>query len=141
MKDSGFEVRAAYFTALNGNLTALNSSNVPVYDDVPNNAPYPYVKLSDQTQTQEEMARDCTSLDTTILIDIVTGFIQGGGKKESDNLANQILQIVHPSISVSGFQSFDTVLEASNTLEEKTDSHKIYRRLLRFRNVIHELSS
>lgn len=140
MKDAGFEVRAAYFTALNGNLTALNSSNVPVYDDVPNNASYPYVKLSEQTQSQEDLSKDCTSLNTTTLIDIVTGFIQGGGKKESDNLANQILQIVHPLISVSGYQSFATVLEASNTLEEKTDTHKIYRRLLRFRNIIHELS-
>lgn len=140
MKDSGLVVRTAYYEALNGNVL-VNSVPVPVYDDVPNDADYPYIKLSDQTSNEVVLTRSCFNVDATILIDIVTGFKQGGGKKQSDIIAGQILELVHPTITLTGdFQSVSSTLEASNTIEEKTDSHKIYRRLLRFRNFIHQIN-
>lgn len=139
MRDTGLPLRTAYYSALNGNIT-INGRVVPVYDGAPSNAVYPYILLSTQDSSEGIGCRNATATEDTILIDIVTGF-QGnsGGKKQGDQIADQVLQIVHPDLELSGdFQNLGTTLESSTTLTELSGSDKIFRKLLRFRHNIYQ---
>jgi len=144
MNDPGEALRKGYYTALNGNIT-VNSANVPVYDRVPNNIGYPFIKLSTQTTTD---ISDKTAFMTnnTIVIDIVTGYDgNDGGKADSDDIANQVLGLIRTrssgyiDLTADGFNIVTTTLDSSNTIEENKDTHYIYRRVLTFRHIIHEV--
>ena len=137
MRDTGLALQTAYFTALNGNITS-RGNNVPVYDSgPPSETPYPYILLSTMDSTEGRGCRSSTSTEDTILIDIVTAS-QGntGGKKQSHEISDQVLQIVHPDLEVLGFQNLGVSLESSTTLTEISGADKIYRKLLRFRHLI-----
>jgi hypothetical protein len=135
MKDTILPIRMAYYEALNGQLTS-KGQNVPVYNDVPLDAKYPYVVLSTQDSVDTISTKACLNTEDYILIDIVTGFVQGGGGYDADFIANQVLNIV-PSIQPSQLQSVKVSKVSDSTLSEKTESHKIFRRLIRFRHFIH----
>ncbi|MFX4223536.1 MAG: DUF3168 domain-containing protein [Thalassobaculum sp.] len=49
MSDPGWELQKAIYAALTGNLTAVGGGSVPIYDDVPAGAAYPYVAIDDQS--------------------------------------------------------------------------------------------
>jgi hypothetical protein len=140
MKDTGLAVRTAYYQALEGNVE-LNGVTVPVYDGAPSDAEFPYILLSTQDSLEGLGCKASIATDDAILLDIVTGFPGNtGGKKQSDLIANEILQIVHPTITLSdGFQSVSNKLESSITLEEQNGDRKIFRRLLRFRTTIYQV--
>lgn len=135
MRDTILPLRTAYFSALNGNLT-LNGQNVSVYNDVPEDATYPYVILSSQDSASFLNTKACDNTEDYVLIDIVTGFVKGGGNKDADLIASQVLNIV-PSIQLEEFQNVKTTKVSDATLQEVTSSHKIFRRLIRFRHFIH----
>lgn len=137
MKDTGLAVRTAYYQALEGNVE-IEGITVPVYDGVPSDAEFPYILLSTQDSIggRELKDDDCFNTDESILLDIVTGFPGNtGGKKQSDLIANEILQIVHPKITIDS-KEVRTTFISGITLEEQNGAQKIFRRLLRFRNNI-----
>jgi hypothetical protein len=137
MKDTGLALRTAYYQALEGNVE-IDGITVPVYDGAPSEAEFPYILLSTQDSTSGISIKDddCFNTDDTILLDIVTGFRGNtGGKKLSDLIANEVLQIVHPKITIDA-KEIRTSFVASTTLEEQTGEKKIFRRLLRFRHNI-----
>jgi hypothetical protein len=137
MKDSGLAVRTAYYQALNGNVE-VDGVNVPVYDGAPSGADYPYILLSTQDSTEGKGLKDddCFNLDETILLDIVTGFPSNtGGKRQHDLIANEILQLIHPKITIDS-KEVRTTLVNGTTLEEISGDRKIFRKLLRFRHNI-----
>lgn len=49
MADPGWELQKAIYSALNGNLTSVSGGIVPVFDGAPEDEPYPYVSLDDQS--------------------------------------------------------------------------------------------
>jgi hypothetical protein len=139
MKDTGLAVRTAYYQALEGNV-AVNGITVPVYDGAPSDAEFPYILLSTQDANGGLSLKDdeCFNTEETILLDIVTGFPSNtGGKKLSDLIANEILQIVHPKITIDA-KEVHTTFVAGTTLEEQDGAKKIFRRLLRFRHNIYQ---
>jgi hypothetical protein len=138
MKDPGFEIRKAYFEALNGNVI-LNGKSVPVYDGTQTDAMFPYIILGTQTNPEGVGAKVCYNTDSTIELDIVTGYLgDSGGKKDSDDIANQVKQLIYPDIELdNGFQALDVSVDNDITLgPEMSGSHKIFRRLIRFRHNI-----
>ena len=141
MKDPRKAIRSAYRTALSS--LTYNGSSVPVYDKVPQNASYPYVHIAEQT-TLDLSDKTSYGQDVTVLLDIVTGFTPNiGGKSPSDDIANEILQVIHirgTNIDLSGnnFNCVTTMLESDTSLEELEENYHIYRRLLRFRHHIEQ---
>lgn len=144
MLNTGNYLGEAYFNALNGNIT-LNAVNVPVFDRVTNTQEYPYIHLSTQTQSDTSNKQTFTS-DTTMLIDIVTAFDNGfGGKKDSDTIAEQVLDIVRTMVS-DGYIAVDSqikivtaTLDDSYNIESQNATHTIYRKLLRIRNKVEQI--
>ena len=140
MIDTVLPVREAYFLALQGLEVDFNGEilAVPVYDGAPPEAVRPYILLSTQDTNGDVAIKDefCYNTEESILLDVVTAFPSGtGGKKLSDLISNEILQRVFPRLTILEKPVY-TVFVNSSTLEEEDGAHKIYRRLLRFRNSI-----
>ncbi len=53
MSDPGWAVQKAIFAALNGNVT-WNGATVPVYDNAPQDAAYPYVSFDEQLSVEAD---------------------------------------------------------------------------------------
>ena len=133
-------IRTGYFTALNGVI------NAPVYDAfaVPEQANYPYVLISSQTNTQRIVKRNKV-YDATVIIDIVTGSQNPKGKSESENIAEEIENIITPdtyidlNIEANGYKIGDTIKINDNYLMQKNDVHYVVRKIITFKHIISKL--
>lgn len=131
-------IRTKYFELLDGNVT-FNSNPVPVFDAyaIPDNVTYPYILLSSQTSNQLLIKR-CKRYNASILIDIVTGSTDPIGRSDSEDIAEQIDNIVNPDLFIDpelttyGYQLGNTFLESTNDLTDKNNIYYIYRKLLTY---------
>lgn len=133
-------IRTGYFTALSGVIS------VPVYDAfaVPEQANYPYVLVSSQTNMQRIVKRNKV-YDATVVIDIVTGSQNPKGKAESENIAEEIENIITPdtyidlNIEANGYKIGDTIKINDNYLMQKNDVHYVVRKIITFKHIISKL--
>lgn len=138
-------IRTAYFNALDGNVT-FNSNIVPVFDAfaIPDGVTYPYILLSSQTSNQLLIKR-CKRYNTSILIDIVTGSTDPIGRSDSEDIAEQIENIINPDtfidldLSAYGYQLGNTNRSADNDLSDKNSIYYIFRKLLTYDHLIVKL--
>ena len=141
MQDINYSVRKAYYKALQGHVM-IDSIAVEVYDKMaPNNAAYPYIILSTQTDVDDSV-KSCQGHECTMLVDVVTGF-NGAVKSDIlDDICGQILGLINPSFGrltlTNNLQLISTKLISDNTIESQNDVWKILRRLLRFAHKVHE---
>lgn len=131
-------IRTKYFELLDGQVS-FNSKIVPVFDvyAIPDGITYPYILLSSQTSNQLQIKR-CKRYNSSILIDIVTGGTDAIGRSDSEDIAEQIENIVNPdtfidpSLIAYGYQLGNTFLESTNDLTDKNNIYYIYRKLLTY---------
>ncbi|MBK7215136.1 MAG: DUF3168 domain-containing protein [Bacteroidales bacterium] len=106
-----------------------------VYDRVPDNAPFPYVWLTNQSirpnNNQDEFGYDCQ-----IDVVVVTGFMgDDGGWLQADQISDAINTycLSRPAPSVSGYNAPVMVLDNISTSPiERTESHIIYSKTIRY---------
>lgn len=134
-------IRTAYYTALNGVITH-NGKTLGIYDSfaLPEDVNYPYIILSTQTNVQRGLKR-CKMWNASILIDIVTGSTDPIGRSQSEDIAEQVDNIVNPDTFVDltllgGFKIGNTIRESDTHLESKNNTHYIYRKLLNYNHLI-----
>lgn len=137
MKDIGKVIRTAIVTALDGNIT-YNSINVGIFDEAPTEAQtQPYIILSTQTESDaSNNARFVT--EGSILLDIVT--IQGASvtKEIAENISDQILDILQPTVTTTGLTlqtGFSLTYfrkESATYLHATTNTSQMLRKVLRF---------
>lgn len=138
-------IRTAYFTALDGNITH-NAQVVPVYDAfaIPDGVTYPYILLSSQTSNQLSIKK-CKRYNASILIDIVTGSTDPIGRSDSEDIAEQVDDIINPDtfqdldLSAYGYQLGNTTRESDNDLSDKNNIYYIFRKLLTYNHLIVKL--
>ena len=134
------QLRTAYYSLLN---EAVSSSGSPVkvYDVVPVAAPYPYIRLSNQSNV-ENTCKGGNGFSSTIVVDIATHFSGGFGvKKQSDQIANQIYGMVmyeRHSLIMPDFYNIDTNLSNSGTFEEDDGKFIVLRKILTFTHILSE---
>lgn len=138
-------IRIGYFQALNGNIV-IDGDAVPVYDaySIPEGVKYPYIIISTQTEV-ERRVKWCRMYEATVLLDIVTGSLGISGRRQSEDIADQIEPIVNPitgpqiDITANGYKIGDTERAFSENLEDKNDVFYIYRKLLRYRLLVEKI--
>lgn len=138
-------IRTAYYSALDGNVL-FNAIPVPIYDAfaVPDGIPYPYILLSSQTSNQLSIKR-CKRYNSSILIDIVTGSTDPIGRSDSEDIAEQIDDIINPDtftdldLSTYGYQLGNTTREGDNDLSDKNNIYYVYRKLITYNHLIVKL--
>lgn len=133
-------IRTGYFTALKDVISA------PIYDAfaIPEQVNYPYVLISSQTNNQRIVKR-CKFYDATVVIDIVTGSQNPKGKAESENIAEEIENIITPdtytdiNIEANGYKIGDTIKINDNYLTQKNDVFYVVRKIITFKHIISKL--
>lgn len=140
-KDPTNVYRKAYFDKLNNQLSVLSGNTIPVFDRVDDTVNAPFVILSNITLTP---ILNSTSYGyrASIVIDIITRFQSGGGKKLVDDISNLIFQKI---LTRENFYSDDTwniytsKLESTRYFESESNGGYVIRKLITFNNNIQQL--
>jgi phage terminase large subunit GpA-like protein len=142
MKDVGFSLRKAYFNKLNGAVT-LNANNVPTYDNVPDNAAYPYIQISNISVIDESTKTNFNN-NCVVTIQIFTG-TDGTNytKSDADNISNQVMLLLLNRSSLpdasADFKVITNSLESTNYIESQYDGFYEVRKVIRIRNIVEQL--
>ena len=133
-------IRTGYFTALKNVISA------PIYDAfaIPEQVNYPYVLISSQTNLPRIVKR-CKVYDATVTVDIVTASKDPKGKAESENIAEEIEDIITPNtytdinIEAYGYKIGDTIKINDNYINQKNDVYYVVRKIITFKHIISKL--
>ncbi|GAB2539815.1 hypothetical protein [Rufibacter soli] len=137
-------LRTAYLALLRNQVFTAGPVYAQVYADfIPSNATRPYVFLSQQT-VAERNTGSCPSAECTILVEVVQAY-QGNLAKTSEvnDMAKQVIKALaplktFPGNELEGFKVTSHVLELSTPLTEQENDFIVFRRLLRFRDIVFE---
>lgn len=140
MFDPGLQLREWYFSQLSG-MIFLSSVAVPVYDNVPIDTDFPFIVLADNNCVNYGNKDNDMTLNS-FQVDVWTGFQNNsGGKKQADEIGEQILEIiVNSQDTTTDFKILTSVFESSNYMELATSSHKIVRKIIRISHLIQKTS-
>lgn len=139
MRNIKLFVRKAYWTALNATIN-YKGVNVPCYDTfAPNNATFPYILITNQTQENDKDNQEYNYI-TTITLDVVTAGIAPYGRIDADTIADQILQIVclYPEnyLALNVGKIVTAKLVNQTSLSTITDTNIVHREILTIENWI-----
>jgi len=142
MKDPGYSIRKAYYDALN-TLIVINSQVVPIYDNIPDSANYPYIQISNVSMTDESTKNNFNS-NCVVTIQIYTGTDGTSySKKDADEISNSVMQILlNRTTRLDGGADFEIVtgiLENATYLETQYDGFFEIRKIIRIRNIVEQL--
>lgn len=144
MIDGTFDCRNSYYEHLKGKVM-FKGNAVPVYDKVPDKASYPYIALMSQTFLPLGWGKACREYTHTILINVYTGYSGlAGGKTNNDLIAKQVIELLLPEVSViptisTEIEILNTEIEMNIQGEDKIETDMVYRRSLRFRNLVQQI--
>lgn len=154
MLDAGYILRQKYFQRLNNAVTYVDANNntitVKVYDSlsVPEDASYPYLVLNSYTASEiGEGSKQSYGLETTLTVDVYDKFDnQFGGQKLTDDLANQVIQLVRTRVSgyldlTPNFQVITILLDNTQNIQAEVATGWLNQRVLRFRHKLQQLTN
>jgi hypothetical protein len=132
-------VRKAYWSALNSTIT-YKGIPVPCYDTfAPDNAAFPYILITNQTQEDDKDNQEYNYI-TTITLDVVTGAIAPYGRFDADTIADSILQIVclYPEnyLTLDVGKIVTAKLVQQTSLSSITDTNIVHREIMTIENWI-----
>jgi hypothetical protein len=132
-------VRKAYWQALNDTIV-YKGANVPCYDTfAPDNASFPYILITNQTQADDKDNQDYNYI-TTITLDVVTAGIAPYGRLDADSIADSILQLVclYPEnyLTMDIGKIVTAKLVQQSSLSSITDTNIVHREILTIENWI-----
>lgn len=133
--------RKAYFDKLNNQLSVKSGYTIPVFDRVPDNAVAPYVILSN-TNLTPILNTSGYGFKASIVIDIVTRFQSGGGKKLADDISSLIFQRIltrENFYSDADWNIYTSKLESTRYIESESIGGYVIRKLITFNNNIQQL--
>lgn len=142
MKDVGYSLRKAYYGKLNGNVT-LNAVAVPIYDNVPDSANYPYIQVSNISVVDESTKTNFNS-NCVVTVQVFTGTDGTSySKADADNISNQVMQLLINRSSLPDaspdFKVITNLLESTGYIESQFDGFYEVRKVIRIRNIVEQL--
>ena len=135
-------VRTGIYQALLNNVTH-NGEVVKAYDAyaLPQTAEYPYILLSTQNNAQRN-TKFVRPQDASIIVEVVTAYLQPVGRKTSEQIYEQVSAIINPDdrsqidLSPYGYKIGDTINAGSTFLASKNDAYYVYRKLTTFNFIV-----
>ncbi len=142
MKDVGYSLRKAYYAKLNGSVT-LNAVAVPVYDNVPDSANYPYIQVSNVSVVDNSTKSNFNS-NCVVTVQVFTGTDGTNySKADADNISNQVMQLLINRASLPDaspdFKVITNLLESTGYIESQFDGFYEVRKVIRIRNIVEQL--
>lgn len=142
MKDCSNNVRTAYLTKLNGNIS-YNGKNVPVYgDDSFATPPSNYVVIGDISESANNTNQSFTS-EVNVTIDIFSEQYMKRDNSIVDNIANQILTLLIPTTGIADIGDTDFQIHAMSRLSSRylavtNGQNYIDRKILVINNLVNQ---
>ena len=135
MKDVKRDLQTDYFSLLTG--IVIDGYNVPVYDDVPEDATYPYIKLGEWTEVDFS---DKTSFggDVTLTVQIVDRFQGTVSRAKMYDVVNEVKQIIRSRpapFNLVGWNILTSVVDNETTFRQLTDTFVYVYSNIRFRHL------
>lgn len=129
MSTSTYDIQRAVYGVLSPDPVLATQYSAAVYDDVPENAAFPYITLGEWTETDDPKTLDSIGRESTFTVHI---WSRARGMAEVQNIAGRIIQILeHQPLSLGIWR-----WEATNYADFRTlrDMDGISRHgVLRFR--------
>lgn len=142
MKDCSNNVRTAYLTKLNGNIS-YNGKNVPVYgDDSFATPPANYIVIGDISESANNTNQSFTS-EVNVTIDIFSEQYMKRDNSIVDNIANQILTLLIPTTGIADIGDADFQIHAMSRLSSRylavtNGQNYIDRKILVINNLVNQ---
>jgi len=142
MKDVGYSLRKAYYDKLNGAVT-LNAVAVPVYDNVPDSANYPYIQISN-ISVVDNSTKDNFNNNCVVTVQVFTGTDGTNySKADADAISTQVMQLLINRSSLPNaapdFKVVTNLLESTGYIESQFDGFYEVRKVIRIRNIVEQL--
>ena len=134
--------RAAYYAKLYNQISVIDGKYIPVYDRVSNDAKAPFIILSSSTLTPI-LSTTGYGYSATIMLDIVTRFQSGGGKKLADDISNEIFKLILTRDNFyrdEQFNIYTSKLDSTRIIESESNGGYVVRKLITFENKIQQLA-
>ena len=144
MKDATKFIRAKIITALNGNVS-YGGSNVPVYNRVPSDATFPYIRVYSVSTSQ--INDNITAYNTEVItrLEVITRFPgDSGGDLQMNDIMNDIMELLISKtssafdLSSDNFKVYSTTNEGVSYVQEDTVDHTYFRAILELGNKIEQ---
>jgi len=108
-------IQTAIYGVLNGDSTLTSTLGAGVYDEVPEDASYPYVVVGEAYETPDN-AHDRYGRDTMVTIHT---WSEQDGFKEALTVGNRVVELLdHTSLTITGWHHVATRYEFSQTLRD-----------------------
>lgn len=115
MSDHSIELQKTIFDTLSGDSTITSTYGANVYDYVPDNSSFPYIKVGEETSV-DNGTKTLQGNEHTLVIHT---FSQYRGSKEVKNIMSRIYALLHESsLSVSGASLVNLRFEFSDVIKE-----------------------
>ncbi len=139
MKDVKRDLQTDYFSLLTG--IVIDGYTVPVYDDVPQDATYPYIKLGEWTEVDFS---DKTSFggDVTLTVQIVDRFQGTVSRGKMYDVLDEVKQIIRSRpapFNLVGWNILTSVVDNETTFRQLTDTFVYVYSNIRFRHLAEQL--
>ncbi len=138
-------VRKAILAKLNGNVT-INSSAVPIYNRVPTNASYPYIRVYSVSNDETDQNQSSFTMETITRVECVTRFVSdSGGELDCNRMVSQCLNLLRTrsanyiDLTSDGFNVYTSVNEGVNYLQDDLTDHTYFRAIIEISNKIEQI--
>ncbi len=139
-------IRQKIITLLTGAIT-VDSSQVPVYNKVPQNASEPFIKV--YSVDTEEIDENQTSFNIicTTRIDVVTSFVgDTGGELQANQIASSVVNIIRTrssgyfDLSANNFNVYTSTIDKIRYLEDVDQDKTFYKAIITLENRVQKTS-
>ena len=120
-----------------GDANQKYADQVKIYNNVPDDATTPYVKVYSTGYTEIDFNRDLYNLESNINIEAVSSFQGGvGGELEVNDIVSGIIKIIRKrepnyfDLSANGFNIYSTVINKVNYLEVDDRDSTYYKAII-----------
>lgn len=151
MKDVKAQIQTSYFSLLNTKvilakelwpapIRPTTDYTVPVYDNVPSTATYPYIKLGEWTEV-DDSDKSSFGSELTFTVQVVDRYENSITRAPLYEACNQLKQIIRSrpiAVTATGFNVINSIIDNENTFRELTDTHIYLYNNIRFRHIIEQ---
>ena len=115
MSINQFALQTAIYTKLSTDSNLTTTLGASVFDDIPENTPYPYVQLGEDTAI-DYSTKDQTGSEVTVNVDVWSRY---RGSLQAKNIMDRVHTLLHDSsLSVTGSNFINMRFEFSDIIRD-----------------------
>ena len=140
-------VRKAIIAKLNGNVT-IDGSIVPIYNRVPTNASYPFIRVYSLSNDETDQNQTSFTSETITRVECVTRFASDdGGELDSNLMVSKCLELLRTrsanyiDLSANGFNIYTSVNEGVKYLQDDLSDFTYFRAIIEISNKIEQIDA